>query len=259
MNRFCLIFLVFIGHTWAGELSFDEITLVTEKVPSLQNVEDNKITGGLTIEIIKTLFERAELKANIKLFPWPRAYNKALNEPNTLIFSMIRNKEREDKFIWIGKLYSLKSNITVLANRNDIHINTLSDLAHYNIGATRGDYGEIYLKSQGLTEGQNLHLSVQHSNLWQKLFKGRVDAVFSNDVTAKSEMIFAGLSPYKTRKLFEFDQLKADLYLAANKLTDPRIIETLQHHFTALQQDGTIDEIIERWRPTFILASNQAL
>ena len=51
----------------------------------------------------KTL-QAAQLRDyQIRLYPWARAYDMALKEPNVLIFLIARTSARETQFKWAGR------------------------------------------------------------------------------------------------------------------------------------------------------------
>ena len=168
---------------------------------------------------------------------------------------MIRNKERENKFFWVGKLSTLHSNITTLKSRKDITINSIDDISQYNLSVSRGDFGEYYLKKIGFKEGENLYLTVKHNYMWKMLYNGRVDAVFTNNITAKSEIQNAGLNPKLAKKLFDFDNVSTDLYLAANINSDPSLLKDFQDAYKKIKNNGKLDNILAHWSPRITLAN----
>jgi len=246
VGLFCL-FLITCFNVHASEKSY-KITIVTEDVPPMQIVQEGKVVGGITVEIVSAIFKQANLSPEFLVLPWPRAYQQALTEANTFIFSMVRNSEREDSFIWLNKIFTLKANITALKSRNDISLTRTTDFFQYMIGVSRGDFGDVYMRSIGLKEGENLYLTIKHENMWKMLFSGRVDAVFTNNVTAKAEIISAGLVPELAHSIYSIEDVSSDLYLAANKQTDPQLIELLKKSYNEIKTSGELDEIIMKWR-----------
>lgn len=227
--------------------------VVTEDVPPLQIYKKGTLTGGISAELVSAIFKQAKLSADMEVYPWPRAYNMALTQKDTFIFSIIKSPERQDKFLWIANLYTLNANITKLKSSTDIKIDAPEDINNYKLGVSRGDYGEGYLKSLGLKEGVNLDLTLKHGNLWRLLYSKRVDAIFTNQVTAKSEIEKAGLDPSKASIAYKIKGLDSDIYLAANKLTDPKVIKQLQLAFKEIKTNGVYQKIIDKWQKQILL------
>lgn len=250
-----LYFFIFFICISSKPVNGTEVTFVTEDVPPLQVVKNKQLINGLCLDIVKAIVAETEHTANYQLLPWPRAYKQAIDIKNTFIFSLIKNKARENKFIWLGKLTTLLSNITTLKSRKDIIINSFDDIQDYNISVSRGDFGEYYLKKAGFKEGKNLYLTVKHSHMWKMLYKGRVDAVFTNDITAKSEIKNAGLNPNLAHSLFDLENVSTDLYLAANLNSDPELIKDFKGAYQKIKLNGKLDEILADWLPKVLLAN----
>lgn len=245
----CGAFFLMLSLSVIAAQEDNVITIVTEEVPVLQIVENGEVVGGITVEVVAEIFKQAKLPYKFKVLPWQRAYQQTLKEPNTFIMSMARNAEREDSFIWVAKISTLQANITTLKSRDDISITTPQDFLRYMISVSRGDFGETYLKSLGMKEGENLYLTPKYENLWKMLYSGRIDAVFTNDITAKPEIISAGLSPELTHITYIIKELKTDLYLAANKQTDPALLHKLETSYNELKASGKLDNIINGLQP----------
>ena len=244
-------YLLLLLYLIADFAQSQSILVVTEDAPPLQIYENGGLTGGMAVELVQAIFKQAKLTSDIQVYPWPRAYQIALTQKDSLIFSIAKSPERKDDFIWIGKLYSLQPNITKLKSATDIKITSPQNINNYEIAVSRGDYGESYLKSIGLREGGNLHLTIKHSNLWKLLYSNRVDAIFTNQVTAKSEIMEAGLDVNKAVIEYKIEGLASDIYLAANKHTDIVIITQLQVAFQEIKNNGIYQKITEKWQKKF--------
>ncbi len=244
MMKVLLVLLLLLSfYSWSSE-----VNIVTEDVPPMQILNSDSSISGVNIEIVQAILKEANINASFEILPWPRAFAQALNHKNTLILSMIRNAQREQGFIWIAKLNQFEPNITILKDNKDIVINKVSDLKNYKIAVSRGDYGESYLKSIGLVENKNLYLTIKHNNMWKMLFSKRVDAVFTNNLTSKFEILSAGLSPAKVKEALVLKSIAKELYLAANLNTDIQLIKALKKAANKIKHDGTHQKIIAKWQ-----------
>ena len=75
------------------------INIITEDSVILQYKEKGKIVGPAT-DIVTDTIEQAGFSYDIKMLPWSRAYKVALTQKNTLIYSLARTADCEDKFHW---------------------------------------------------------------------------------------------------------------------------------------------------------------
>ncbi|MGL6041304.1 MAG: substrate-binding periplasmic protein, partial [Deefgea sp.] len=113
-----------------------ELPAFTENLPPL-NYEENGIAQGYSVELLQAIANEAGMKINIQVMPWARAYQTALVTPNALLFTLVRNPERENLFLWIGPIAKRKVFLFKLSQRNDITVAELSAAKKYRIGAVR--------------------------------------------------------------------------------------------------------------------------
>ena len=97
--RICFFFLFVL--CWNNSWAID-IEIYTENWPPLNFENGGKITG-FTTDIVREIQRRTKIKGEIKLLPWKRAYFNALNKKNALIYSIVRNPQREGLFRWVGR------------------------------------------------------------------------------------------------------------------------------------------------------------
>ena len=91
------LFLI-LSTIWMLVLSFNvrakvqrptEIRFITEIMSPFQVKERGRLTG-FAVEIIDEVITRVQPKTRIEVYPWARAYNIALNEPNVFIFTLVK-------------------------------------------------------------------------------------------------------------------------------------------------------------------------
>lgn len=225
-----------------------KIKFVTEDLPPLQIENENQSPTGALIELVNLIIKDADIDAEITIYPWARSYEIALNQPNTFIFSMLRSNEREDKFQWIGKLFTIKSYLATLQSNAEIKINTIDDAKRYSVGSIRHDLAESYLLNKGFIPKKNLYVSSKYPTLWSTLYSGRTDLVFTNSIVWRHEIIKASLDPEQIKLVYEIKDFASDLYLAANLTTDKALINKIKNSFAAIKADGRYDNIMTKWQ-----------
>jgi len=220
-----LFVLSMIGfQSWAAQLN-----VVTEhRIPLNYLNNQGEIVGEATT-IVREILEQSELTYSLEVYSWARAYYKAQNEPNTMIFSIRRTREREDKFHWICPLIeSEKEFIYRLSSRNDIQIVYFNDAKSYSLGVVRDDFTHEKLVTNGFVEGK--HLDVNNDGLanLKKLLKGRVDLIVQSEksIQRRLKALKLPLSIVTPVIPFELDQPTC---MALNKNTDPIILEKLKY------------------------------
>ncbi len=227
----------------------EKIKVITEHLPPFQIAKNEQIVGGLLVEVMYAVLKTAKINSIIEVYPWSRAYDMALHNKNVIIFSMMRIKEREPLFKWIGKLYTLRHFFWSLKSRKDITINSLNDAKKYEIGVVKDSYPTIYLKRQGFTEAHNLHIGIKNIDIWRMLFIGRIDAILSDEIITKGLIKNLGFNYQKLKKNYEIKKrMGNDLYVAASMATSDVIVFKLEKAIKKIKSNGTYESILRKWR-----------
>ncbi len=165
------------------------LVVVTEERPPLNYVNEQGELVGDATEMVKSVLAEAGIYFDIQLYPWARAYDIALNKPNTLIYSIRKIKQRESLFHWICPIIpSLKENFYRLTARNDIIIHSLEHAKLYTLGVVRDDFTHQKMNELGFKN--KLHLDVNNdetANL-KKLLKGRLDLIIQTERSISEQL-----------------------------------------------------------------------
>ncbi|UCF01351.1 MAG: transporter substrate-binding domain-containing protein, partial [Deltaproteobacteria bacterium] len=122
-----------------------ELTILTENLPPL-NYVDNGVLVGPSVDTVREIQRRVGSHEEIKVYPWARAYQMALEKENVVLFGMTHTDVRHDQFKWIGPL-ATKRDILVAKKGSGITINSLEDAKKVKrIGTLRDDTRERLLK-----------------------------------------------------------------------------------------------------------------
>ncbi|WP_281559874.1 transporter substrate-binding domain-containing protein [Thalassomonas sp. RHCl1] len=244
-SKYLLLIPLFVS---ISVLRAEEIHFVTEELPPFQFTgADNRVDGAIA-ELVRAMLKETNLSASIHIYPWARSYQTARTRANTIIFSLLRGKQREKDFHWIGKLYSLTSHLAALKSRADIKINKLDDAKQYRVGTVRDDLAEVYLKKKGFISKKNYYASSKYSIMWGQLFNGRVDLAFTNSVLWRYEVKAEGYDPADLVLLYQIEDMASDLYMAASLGTAPSVIDKLSKALEKLKENGQYQAILKKWQ-----------
>ncbi|WDE09771.1 substrate-binding periplasmic protein [Thalassomonas haliotis] len=203
-----------------------QLQVVTEILPPYQYIKHDASLGGVATEKVNALFSQFKISPDIQAMPWARAYKMAQDQPNTLIYSIVRTPEREGLFQWIGVLVSTKTFLIGLKARTDIVVNSLADLKQYRLGVKRADVVYQYLSRHGLS-GQMVFLPETETTL-KMLLKQRIDIIAASPVHLDFMCKRLNCRPSDFRYLFELKGLNNDFYLAASKGTSLTTVQLLR-------------------------------
>ncbi|RHW77463.1 hypothetical protein D1094_00445 [Colwellia sp. RSH04] len=214
------------------------ISVVTEDAPSLQYQKTSGEMAGPAAKLIEKVFNESGLSFETRVLPWARAYKEANLVPNTLIYSMVRTIEREDKFHWIGIISKPKYYFFALKNTEIPSSNNIKDFSKYRVGSLLSSASYSTLKAQGF---EYLVPVTTAKQVFQLLTKNRVDLITAN-LTAFDEIC----QHHST----ECSQIKAiapieplnnrALYFAMNKDSDPKVVQRLRRSYQKLLKENKI-------------------
>lgn len=240
-----LLFTLIILMLSVNFINAQEITVVTEEFPPFNYLENEEITG-ISTEVVRATLTKAGLQANIRLYPWARAYRMVSEQENVLIYTLARTPEREELFKWIGPIAPpIRAALFKLATRTDIVITSLEDAKQYNIGVVRDDGGHQILLQYGFENERNLFPVAQGEQNIRKLLAGRIDLLFSENmfVTMKMKALDLPLSQIEEALL----AMEIPNYMAFSKQTSDAMVERVRAAFDQIQAEGTVDTIAEKY------------
>lgn len=215
------------------------LSVVTEDAISLQSksIKTGKMKGPAA-ELVEKVLSAANIDFSTRVLPWARAYKEAEETPNTLIYSIVRNQERESKFHWLGVITKPKYYLFALKSSHFKKSENLEQYKKYNIGTILDSASYLALKSKGFNYIVSLN---QTKQVLEMLTKKRVDFITANLQTINT--------------LCEFHDVKCDdieaiaplkmsensaLYFAINKNSDPKLVNSLKIKYKELLKSGEI-------------------
>jgi len=229
-------------------VSAQEIKVVTENFPPYNYEEDGKLTGMAT-EVVQATLRQANIEAEIKLYPWARAYKMALEQENVLIYTISMSPEREDQFKWIGPIVpSLELSLYKLSKRTDIQISTLEDAKKYKMGVVRDDRIHQYFKARGFEDNKHLYLHANSDKTLMNLFRERIELKVGDNYQQPQDIEALGYSKNDVEKLLSL--IVVDFYMAFSKETSDEIVEQVRAAFEQVKADGKVDAIVKTYMPS---------
>lgn len=210
--------------------------IYTEEFAPFSFHAQNKQVIGTASRKVERLFNLANYDFKLALYPWFRAQKIVYETPNTFIYSLVRTKEREDKYHWIMPLCPLNIALFKLARRTDIHVDHLEQAKSYVIGVERQQLTVDFLLNKGFVENKNLVIVKDHTQTRGMLNKGRVDMVFGTE----SYIFNRNQQESESKRwqlLFRIEEMSRPMYLAANKDSDLDVVHKLQRTFKQNKQN----------------------
>lgn len=239
MKHFLLCFLFFSLQVKAAS----EITAVTEHLPPYQAIDGTGKISGFSVEVVKALGTAVQDNISIEVLPWERAYRKALNDENVMIFSIYRIPSREPLFNWVGKVDENIHYFYSLRETSNNHVSTLADARKRVVAVTQNAFEDKQLTKRGFSNLMKVSSPNQMVNM---LFTKRVDLLFGSEIAITNLARQANRSPDEMIRLFTIENWGQGLWIAFSKKTKPDVVDKYRRAFIQLQQTGELAKIKEK-------------
>jgi polar amino acid transport system substrate-binding protein len=229
--------------TYFNRLNAAEIEVVkviTESAHPLSYLENNRIKG-LATELLKEIMADANLKYDNKLLPWVRAYKTATTQKDTLLYSVGRTIEREDKFRWVGEIIPMGYNLYGLTKNQSGERPQLDVIKEKYIGVPRNDLRHSYLKKQGF---KNLIFTNSYEHTYKLLTRGRIDYFIASTWGINAFKKKHNLKNSDVVTVIGFEELKTDLYFAFNIKTSDDLYTTVKSSYEKVRANGSYEKIM---------------
>lgn len=194
--------------------------------------------AGAAAEVVRAVLQRAGLTQHtLSLYPWARAYDLALAEPDVLIFLLARTPEREARFQWVGEVVKMEFHLYRLRQRSDLQVARLDDARRWRIGVLRDDVRHQFFKARGF---QRLVVAGQAPEVFRRLLDGQVDLLALPEVDAMALCRQAGV-PFSTlERVHRLEGLTSSLQMAYSLPTSPAVVARTRRALEGLRAEGWV-------------------
>jgi len=210
--------------------------LVTETSP-FAYAEGDRVGGPATARLELILRSAGIDDYRIDIYPWARAYDLALKQPNVLIYLIARTPEREQQFKWIGAFMEQSYDFYRLRSRHDIAVERLADARRYSVGVVRDDVRHQFLRGQGFTR---LLLASQSVETVRHLLNQRVDLVLLTEADWMVLCRQPQLDCAQLEKVHRLAELHTGLYAAFSQSTPDALVQRVRRAFDSLKAEGKL-------------------
>jgi polar amino acid transport system substrate-binding protein len=228
--------------SFAATGSGPEILAVTEAT-AYSYMQDGKVAGVATDVVRKTLQDAGFTRVRLGVYPWARAYDMALHQPNVLIYLMARTPQRESQFKWVGEALAMQYHFYRLRDRRDIVIATLQDAKNFTVGVMRDDVRQDYLQAEGF---RKLVVSSSNEQSFRQLLSGNIDllALPYSDAASLSRQF--EVAPGAIVPALTLPHLRTSLHLAYSRLTDDAVVVATRAAFFKVLREGAIQRFEQK-------------
>jgi polar amino acid transport system substrate-binding protein len=213
-----------------------KLNVVTESFPPFIVVSENEISGIIT-QKVKRIMAISKLQYTLNTYPWARSYQMATDQPNTLIYSIIKSPERAPYFHWFCPIYKSSAAFAFKLTSNPVNISSIPLLKESLVGTARRGINHTFLKKHGFELGKNLDISATEDINVKKLVNGRIDAIVQSVEAINYRL---GKLGYKTVSITKGVAINngqgLDHCMALSLNSDPIIVSKITHAFQEYQK-----------------------
>lgn len=217
----------------------ESLTYLTENFPPYNYGQTGSLSG-VAVDVLELLFEELNIDltpADIVLTDWHNAYDRVQNEEGTVLFSMVRNNDRESLFKWVGPIAPHKEIIVARAG-SGVKIITDEDLSQYTIGVIIGYPSYGLLRDRGVDPGHIIEYN-NLNELYEALINGDIRCISYSEQANQLVLGGMGENPedYQTAYTVQVDQL----YFAFNTSVSDALIDLYQETLDEFKNDKATD------------------
>lgn len=214
-----------------------DILFVTEELHPLQYMQNGELKGNSINKIHEAIKGTKLEAAKIEVFPWARAYKMAQERKNTFIFSMVRTPQREEKFQWIALLHDESFGFYAKKPIDKFQISSIDDAKKYRTVALIKDINYELLLKHGFVIDKNLLAMGDIDSVFKMFFNNRADLILSSEFILRDMADKNGFDMNGVERVFTVKELSGQYYLAANKDTDPELVDSIRAAFEEEHSD----------------------
>ncbi len=198
---------------------------------------ENGVVKGFAYEIVKAVFERADVPFEFAIKPWARVYMEGRDKKNYMIAGVGRTREREVFFSWIGPVTKGSDIFFYKLRGNPLTINNLDDAKNHQVAVVRDTYYYNFLAMKGFDKN-NIHIVNRVEQLLELIVMERDDFFLFDDTGVLKYAKELNISPTLFKKaLFAFNVTD---YMAFSKTSSPEIVERVRSSYESLKKEGRI-------------------
>lgn len=225
-------------------LSVAQQLVVTEILPPYQFYQKDNVLSGFSVEVLDALFKITADDTELQVLPWARAYRTALNQPNTLIFSLARSLSREKLFIWGGKLTTENIYAWGLKQKFETPVTHLEQLREYKIAIANSTSTYQYFKQQ---EYPDIYEIVSQEQGLKMLYLNRVDVITGTKNALEASVKKLNLDFSKLKIILPITPVNLDLYFAFSLNSDDDIVKRYRDAYEEIVNSGTLTKLKTKW------------
>ena len=215
------------------------IFYLTENYPPF-NYENEGEIYGVSADILHGLFTKMNIEPtdiSLEINEWDTVYQRTLNQPNTMLFSVVRIPERENLFKWVGPIAPQKDVVIALSSQQ-LNIANAADLATHTIGVIAGYSNITLLLNLGVPQSMLIEVNSM-SDLYAGLTNQSFECIAYSEIGHGLAVVSLGYNPDDFDLVYDLQVTQ--LYYAFNPGISNELVDYMQAVLDEFKLDKTED------------------
>ncbi len=236
-----------VALLWLGVAAAQASTL---KAYTEEFAPFNYTRNGQHLGLANQILERVAQESGIRIerfsLPWLRAVQANQQEPDSIIYTMVRTPARDKQYVWVGPYDDCDLVMMRLKPRTDIVIQNLKDAERYVLGAPRGAAGIQTLQNAGFNMKRVDTTSAEENRTVKMLFAQRFDLSVGLLIPHIFSARELGLDASQIVPAFTLAK-GYGCYFAFNPMANPNLVSQFRAAYQRLQERGEIERIRQQY------------
>lgn len=222
------------------------LTIITDIDPPAQFYDKQGRLTGFGIDLVTEIQTRVGNEDNIiSIIPWARAYDMIQNQPKVVLFLMARNKQRNDKFQWVGPVLEFTFGLYG-KSESKLEINSIADARKIrSIGVYKDDVRDKLLTSMGFKNLERVNYNLQNVKM---LMNDRIDLYAASSISFWVDAEEAGYKPSDVKLVYAFHSVQA--YIAMSADVPQHTVNQWNNALNDMIAEGVYSKILKQYYPT---------
>lgn len=239
--------LLFLGILLTSLISiYSQVKVYAPAYPPLviPDASGKSSTTGIATEVVLEASKIAGIPVEIVVIPWARAFDTASNSTDNLLIPVIRNKDREAIFDWLGPVSRFEYVVYRRAGSDTPKINSIEEF-NGRIGSVTNDAATNLMKSKNVEGIKELP---EVERLFLSLVADRLDYIVASPTALAYQLSQKGEEMSQIEPMFVLNVTPDPFnYLVIKKGSDSKLVDGFTNAIKQLQDSGKWDEIYKKY------------
>lgn len=200
-------------------------------------------TGGIAVDIVRAIAERAGFTPDLMLYPWPRCLHQMQNGDRDGLMLCSKSAQREEYLVYTLPVLTVRNVLFLRQEHTFQGWETFKDLSGLTIIRAAGFwYGEEFERATRMHNIKTIEGPDDTQN-FRMLAAGRVDALICNERVGR-EIIRTNKEFHGQFKMLDTAVNRIPMHLAFSRLSPAsKRVPTINMIIQQLREEGTLERL----------------